>query len=129
MVGLTITDADKGSDPMATVATQSISAHLVLKSTPIIEQPAFQGPAGNAVKFDPKRHMAFKIPSKTLTMEDLGYPDDTGVSPVACSEPFQLFTPEAIQAMRAEIFKPEVREKCTYSSNIGACQLRGYAKE
>lgn len=60
-------------------------------------------------------------------MEELGYSKDRGVSPIAVSQPFQLFTEEAVHEMRREIFKPEVLENCKYSSNIAACQLRGYA--
>lgn len=60
-------------------------------------------------------------------MKDIGFQEDLGVSPVAVSEPFPLFSSEAIQQMRAEFMKPEVFEDHKYSSNIAACQLRGYA--
>jgi hypothetical protein len=43
--------------------------------------------------------------------------------------PFQLFSSEAIEQMRHEIFQPEVMVNCSFSSNIAACQLRGYAKQ
>ncbi|KAF2262429.1 hypothetical protein CC78DRAFT_606134 [Lojkania enalia] len=79
-------------------------------------------------QFDPVKHLAFQVP-KTLMMSDLGFADDVGVSPVAVTYPFQLFTREATQIMRSEVLKPEVRESCTFSSNIAANQLRGYAKE
>ncbi|ORX96060.1 hypothetical protein BCR34DRAFT_498011 [Clohesyomyces aquaticus] len=82
-----------------------------------------------AVKFEPKKHLAYTPPSKIVMMKDIGYSEDAGVSPVAVSQPFQLFSPEGIQQMRAEIFKPEVAENCSYSSNIAACQLRGYASK
>lgn len=77
--------------------------------------------------FDPKKHLDFKFPSKVHTMADLNLPMDTGVSPVAVSEPFPLFTEEAVQRMRAEIFRTEVWENCQYSSNLAQCQLRGFA--
>ena len=77
--------------------------------------------------FDPKKHLDFKSPSKIHTMADLHLPDDTGVSPVAVSEPFPLFTEEAVQRMRAEIFRPDVWKNCQYSSNLAQCQLRGFA--
>ena len=76
--------------------------------------------------FDPERHLNFKAPSKIFTMEEIGL-QDVGVSPNAVSEPFQLFTPEAIKQMRAETLRPEVFENCQYSSNLGKGQLRGYA--
>ncbi len=78
-------------------------------------------------EFDPKKHIDFKAPLKSYTMSDLKLPEGTGVSPFAVSEPFQLFTPEAVQRMRAEIFKPEVMNHYQYSSNLAQCQLRGYA--
>ena len=40
-----------------------------------------------------------------------------------------LFSPEAIQIMRSEIFKPEIMGSHTFSSNIAAAQLRGYARD
>ncbi|KAH7077169.1 hypothetical protein FB567DRAFT_143709 [Paraphoma chrysanthemicola] len=77
--------------------------------------------------FDPKKHLAFEEPSKIIMMEDIGYAEDVGVSPVAVTHPFQLFSPEAIKIMRSEIDKPEVRADHTYASNIANAQLRGYA--
>ena len=77
--------------------------------------------------FDPQKHIDFKSPSKIHTMADLKLPEGTGLSPFAVSEPFQLFTQEAVQRMRAEIFRKEVWENCQYSSNLAQCQLRGFA--
>jgi len=76
--------------------------------------------------FSPDEHLNFKPPSKIYTMEELGF-QDVGVSPHAVSEPFQLFTAEAIKQMRAETLRPEVFENCQYSSNLAKGQLRGYA--
>ena len=81
------------------------------------------------VAFNPADHLSFTPPSKVFTMKDLGLPEDTGVSAVAVSEPFQLFTPEAIQRMRAEVLSTRVWENCQYSSNLSQCQLRGFAPE
>lgn len=93
-------------------------------------QPVINGTSEktlNTEDFDPKKHVDFKFPSKIHTMTDLKLPEGTGVSPVAVSEPFQLFTPEAVQRMRAEIFKKDVWQNCQYSSNLAQCQLRGFA--
>jgi hypothetical protein len=62
-------------------------------------------------------------------MRELGYPDSRGVSPVGVSEPFPLFTEEAIDQMRAEVLSEEVWARYRYSSNLAKCQLRGYAAE
>ncbi|MCJ1435962.1 hypothetical protein MMC27_005338 [Xylographa pallens] len=80
-------------------------------------------------EFDPKKHINFTPPAKTYTMSDLSLPEDTGVSPFAVSEPFHLFTAEAIHRMRAEVLSKEVWESCQYSSNLAQCQLRGFAPQ
>ena len=77
--------------------------------------------------FDPAKHLAFVPPPKVYTMKDLDFPEDAGVSPIAVSEPFPLFTQEAIERMRAEIMSDKVWENCQYSSNLAQCQLRGFA--
>jgi hypothetical protein len=126
-----IHSSDTSNNPMAAVAIQRVAAVPRQNPTfkPIIEQASagVQNQAPAEVDFDPKKHLAYTPPSQIIQMSDIGYPEDVGVSPVAVSQPFQLFSKEAIQQMRAEIFKPEVLENCGFSSNIAACQLRGYA--
>ena len=77
-------------------------------------------------EFQPKKHIDFKPPSKIYTMSDIKLADSP-ISNFAVSEPFQLFTPEAVQRMRSEIFKPAVMKNFKYSSNLAQSQLRGYA--
>ena len=77
--------------------------------------------------FDPKKYIDFIPPSHIYKMSDLDLPEDTGVSPVAVSEPFQLFSHEAVLRMRAEVLSDEVWNNCQYSSNLARCQLRGFA--
>lgn len=77
--------------------------------------------------FDPKKHIQYGPPSKIHTMKDLSLPEDTGVSPTAVSEPFRLFSTDAIHRMRAEVLSKDVWNKCQYSSNLAQCQLRGFA--
>ena len=77
--------------------------------------------------FIPEKHLAYEEPSYIHTMEDIGFLATSGVSPVAVSEPFHLFSQEAVDTMRAEIFSPEVQENYSYSSDISGKQLRGYA--
>ncbi|MCJ1471831.1 hypothetical protein MMC13_000472 [Lambiella insularis] len=79
--------------------------------------------------FNPKKHIDFTPPTKTYNMSDIDLPEDTGVSPFAVSEPFQLFNAEAIQRMRAEVLSKDVWENCQYSSNLAQCQLRGFAPQ
>jgi len=77
--------------------------------------------------FDPTKHLAYEEPSYIHTMEEIGYPASSGVSPVALSEPFRLFSEEAVNIMRDEILHPEVQENYSYTSDISHKQLRGYA--
>ena len=81
---------------------------------------------GCNVTFDAEKHLAFTPPSKIYTMKDL-HLNDTGVSPIAVSEPFPLFSPAAIHQMRAEVLSDRVWNNCQYSSNLAQCQLRGFA--
>jgi len=60
-------------------------------------------------------------------MEDIGLPMTYGISPVAVSEPFRLFTEEAVNIMRAEILADEVQNSYSYTSDIAPKQIRGYA--
>jgi hypothetical protein len=86
-------------------------------------------PAVASTAFDPKKHIAFEEPPSILMMKDIGFAENVGISPVAVTQPFQLFSPEAIGIMRSEIAKPEVRARYHYASNIANAQLRGYARE
>jgi hypothetical protein len=77
--------------------------------------------------FNPSKHLSFEEPEQIHTMEDIGYSASNGVSPVAVSEPFRLFSEEAVDIMRGEILDPEVQDKYSYTSDIAPKQLRGYA--
>ncbi|KAI9650145.1 hypothetical protein NHQ30_000158 [Ciborinia camelliae] len=79
--------------------------------------------------FQPESHLQYEEPSYIHTMEDIGYSATSGVSPIAVSEPFRLFSEEAVNVMREEIFNKEVQEKYSYTSDIAPKQLRGYAPD
>lgn len=79
------------------------------------------------VEFDPAQHIAFEPPESIVLMTDIGYTEETGISPVAVSQPFRLFSTEAVQKFRDECLSDEVFANCSTKSNIAACQLRGYA--
>lgn len=112
---------------MTPTATLTSSAAAKSSVKPLVQ---FQDakPIGND-EFSPMKHLDFKSPVKTYTMKDLNLPEGTGVSPFAVSEPFSLFTPEAVHRMRAEVLSNEVMENCQYSSNLAQCQLRGFAAQ
>ncbi|KAL8914600.1 MAG: hypothetical protein Q9171_000781 [Xanthocarpia ochracea] len=79
--------------------------------------------------FDAEQHLHYEPPTRVHTMKDLRLPENTGISPVAVSEPFRLFTTEAIHRMRAEVLSQDVWDNCKYSSNLAQCQLRGFAAQ
>ena len=111
---------------MAIAAVLPASQQSKPTFTPIIVQPKLEV---TKCDFDPKRHLEFKDPSKVYTMKDLGLPEDQGISPVAVSEPFHLFSEEAVMRMREEVLSPEVLNNCQYSSNLSPCMLRGFANK
>ena len=84
-----------------------------------------QAPVGKL--FNPSKHIELEEPKHVHTMEEIGYLSSQGVSPVAVSEPFRLFSEEAVNIMRDEILDPEVQENFSYTSDIAPKQIRGYA--
>lgn len=78
-------------------------------------------------KFDPNRYLNYTPPSKVHSMKELGFDHGIGVSPVAVSEPFPLFTEEAVMKFREEVLNEEVMSQFKISSNLSHCQLRGFA--
>ncbi|KAL8808348.1 MAG: hypothetical protein Q9182_000168 [Xanthomendoza sp. 2 TL-2023] len=94
---------------------------------PIIEAiPSHEVATGD---FNPTEHIQYEPPARVHTMKDLSLPENTGISPVAVSEPFRLFTTEAVHRMRAEVLSKDVWDNCKYSSNLAQCQLRGFAAQ
>ncbi|KAI2897378.1 hypothetical protein CBS76997_3510 [Aspergillus niger] len=124
---------------MAFVGTSMASPVTAINEVVDITGEAFQeneacqvekaAPEPEHVVFDPSKHLAFVPPSQVHTMNELGYPNNRGVSPVGVSEPFSLFSVEAVEHMRKEVLTSEVYAKHKYSSEIAECQLRGYAAE
>lgn len=78
--------------------------------------------------FNPEKHLNFQKPARIYTMEEIGLKGQ-GISPVAASEPFSLFTPEAIRQMRAEIFSDPCLAKCQYASTFAKNMIRGMGRE
>ncbi|KAI0135356.1 hypothetical protein F4814DRAFT_19247 [Daldinia grandis] len=112
---------------MATAAVMPASAGPKPNWIPVIKAPDLTQ-LGNE-DFNPARHLSFKKPPKVYTMKDLGFDENAGISPIAVSEPFPLFTEEAVMRMRKEVLSHEVLSNCQYSSNLAQCQLRGFANK
>ncbi|EGE06054.1 hypothetical protein TEQG_05168 [Trichophyton equinum CBS 127.97] len=67
--------------------------------------------------------------AKIHSMKELGYDDNAGISPIGVSEPFSLFSAEAIRCMRSEVLSKEVWSEYQFSSDLAMCQLRGFAPQ
>ena len=92
---------------------------IINNTTSSLRQPEY-------IEFDPKHHLAYDPPERIIMMKDIGYSQDTGVSPVAVSQPFRLFSAECIQKFRKVVLNEEVMSNCFQKSDIAACQVRGY---
>jgi len=98
------------------------------KFGPIIQTQAAKRKV-STTEFNPKDHLAFEEPEGVIMMKDIGYREDTGVSPIAVSQPFRLFTTECVDRFRDEVLSEQVMHNCLVESNIAACQIRGYAEK
>lgn len=78
--------------------------------------------------FDAGKHLNFSPPKGVTTMKEIGL-DGRGISPIAASEPFPLFSPEAIRQIRGEIFSESVLRDCQYSSTFAKSMIRGMGRE
>jgi hypothetical protein len=107
--------------------TQVALARTKSGYTPIIAEPLVAERTLDA--FSPSKHLLFKEMPVVHTMKELGLPESIGVSPIAVSEPFPLFTEDAVMRMRREVLSPEVFQNCQYSSNLAHCYLRGFANK
>lgn len=80
------------------------------------------------VPWNPKEHLIFEPPTGVTTMKDIGL-EGHGISTTAVSDPFPLFTKEALLQVRREIFSSPVLENCRYSSDFIANMVRGMGQE
>lgn len=121
---------------MAAAEVMTTGSHFRRKSSlawraqPVINEPAVLKQHAPADKgpFDPARHLRFAQPPKVYTMKEIGL-ENSGVSPIAVSEPFPLFTEETVMRFREEVLSQEVIDNCQWSSNLSQCQLRGFASK
>lgn len=61
-------------------------------------------------------------------MAEIGL-EGQGIAPNAVCEPFQLFTPEAVEQMRAEAFSEPVLKDFQYTSGFIKNMIRGMGPE
>ena len=81
------------------------------------------------VHFDPKKHLRFDMPKKVYTLEDLKFPFKQEAGNVAATDPFPLFTKEAIVQIRRELFSPRTIRNCMTTRRLGSAQVRGAAPQ
>ncbi|KAF2138211.1 uncharacterized protein K452DRAFT_277207 [Aplosporella prunicola CBS 121167] len=97
-----------------------------IKATPIIREQIRTSNATSRTTFDPNKHLNYVGKPETLSLKDLGFSEDVGISTVAVSNPFPLFDESAMRIMRSEIFTNEVWDNCMWSTDFAGCQLRGH---
>lgn len=78
--------------------------------------------------WNPKKHVAPKTEVVQLLMKDIGL-EGHGISPIAVTDPFPLFTEEAIIQIRREIFSESVLRDCRFKSDFNANMIRGMGYE
>ncbi|KIW22579.1 uncharacterized protein PV07_10863 [Cladophialophora immunda] len=83
------------------------------------------GAESRTCPLNPKKHLNFINPEQVFTMKDIGL-EGAGVSPLALTSPFSLFTEEAIRQMRAEIFSPVVLQDHHVSSDFASDMVKGF---
>jgi hypothetical protein len=62
-------------------------------------------------------------------MQDLGYPADTGISPVAVTEPFPLFSLDGVRELRRDVLSKESFDRFGVSHKLSKFQTREHSKE
>jgi hypothetical protein len=83
----------------------------------------------NAVHFDPAKHLRFQPPERVYSLEELKYPLKQAVGTVAATDPFPLFTTEAVTEMRRQLLAPRTIKNCMTYTRHGSVQIRGAAPQ
>lgn len=79
-------------------------------------------------EFDAGKHVKFEFPKRTYTMKEWGY-GNQGISPIAGSDPFPLFTEATVKQVRRELLSEDVLKTCQYASSFTKNQIRGYTQK
>lgn len=78
--------------------------------------------------WNPDEHLVYQPPANIVSMKDIGL-EGHGISTTAVSDPFPLFTKEAIMQARREIFSDEVMKNCRVGSDFTANMVKGMGFE
>ncbi|KAM3414752.1 hypothetical protein BST61_g9905 [Cercospora zeina] len=107
----------------ATEATTLPTTHK--KSINLPQQMIDEAWQPHRATFCAKKHLNLQDPEKIHTTQELGL-GKVGISDHAVTEPFSIFTPEAIRQMRAETFDPEILAKYYCPTSPTSGQVRGH---
>ncbi|KAK2589679.1 hypothetical protein QQS21_012641 [Conoideocrella luteorostrata] len=97
-------------------------------TVPIPQEIIVDARATPAEAWNPEKHVAPKSKVVQHLMKDIGL-EGHGISPVAVTDPFPLFTKDAILQMRREIFSESVLRNCRFRSDFNANMIRGMGHE
>lgn len=98
---------------------------------PTVDLPQFlidEARKTELASWNPDEHLAYQPPANIITMKDIGL-EDHGISETAVSDPFPLFSREAIMQVRREVFSEDVMNNCRYGSDFTANMVRGMGPE
>lgn len=98
---------------------------------PTVDMPQFLIDEARKTKptaWNPAEHLAYEPPANIVRMKDIGL-EGHGISETAVSDPFPLFSREAIMQVRREVFSDEVMANCRYGSDFTANMVRGMGPE
>ncbi|KAI2465379.1 hypothetical protein F4781DRAFT_438799 [Annulohypoxylon bovei var. microspora] len=127
-----LTISPRSTSPVTYPKAPHVIGPKTKKATrPATEIPQFlidEARATKPVAWDANKHLTFEPPTNIHTMKDIGL-EGHGISPVAISEPFPLFSEDAMLQMRREIFSDSVLENCRYGSDFIANMVRGMGHE
>lgn len=131
----------KAGHPNKCVPETSYESEVAPKLEEIYSSLGISADALAQASFDPEKHLRYYNDemekhryhnTRTLTMEELGLTNKKQISSIGVSDPFPLFTDEAIAIMKAEILQKDIFMKYArrnHSSTSGMdCIIRGYVK-
>ncbi|CAG9953048.1 unnamed protein product [Clonostachys rosea f. rosea IK726] len=98
--------------------------NVTLPSEPLPQYLLDQARSTPREEFHAPKHINFQPPANIVSMKEIGL-EGHGISPNAVSEPFRLFTDEAVQQIRAEVFSEEVLKDCRFASTFNKQMVRG----
>ncbi|KAI1453552.1 hypothetical protein F4805DRAFT_363605 [Annulohypoxylon moriforme] len=123
-----LTISPTSTSPLSPPKAPHVIGPKTKKATrPSVDIPQFlidEARATEPVAWDVNKHLNFHPPAQIHTMKDIGL-EGHGISTTAVSDPFPLFSEDAMLQMRREIFSDSVLENCRYSSTFSANMVRG----